>query len=72
MTTGEMIEYTNRFKGIMSMPDSYTRDVRLASLMTDLEGYGIPMFGKERIVDFENHNPFVMRLYRTVSESRVF
>lgn len=68
MTVGEMLLYTNRLKEIMSGKPSHERDVRLANLMTDLEqAYGIPSLRNE---SFETANPFVMQLYRAVSEAR--
>jgi hypothetical protein len=67
MTTGEMLIYTNRFKEIMNGPNSL-RDSRLANLMSDLEiAYHIPASRNE---NFEKQNPFLMQLYRTVSEAR--
>ena len=62
-----MKQYTDRFKEIMGGKKSL-RDVRLANLMTDLEqAYNIPA-----LVDvvYANNNPFVVRLYRTVSLAR--
>ncbi len=69
MTTGQMLEYTNRFNGIIASNSSQDiKDVRLANLMTDLEAaYDIPMMRSE---GFEYDNPHVMQLYRTVSEAR--
>jgi len=67
MTTGEMLIYTNRFKEIMNGSNSL-RDSMLANLMSDLENaYLIPASRNE---NFEKENPFVMQLYRTVSEAR--
>lgn len=73
MNTGEMLGYTERFKEIVNSKQSDDhKAVRLATLMTDLEGaYQIPLFGKERIEAFEKVNPHVMQLYRTVSAERV-
>lgn len=69
MTFGEMLTYTNRLKEInCSNAPQFIRDRRLANLMTDLErSYGIPALRNE---EFEKENPFVMQLYRTVSEER--
>lgn len=69
MTFGEMLQYTNRLKEILesNAPQSI-KDRRLANLMTDLEqAYGIPIL---RDQEFEKENPFVMQLYRTISEAR--
>lgn len=69
MTFGEMLAWTNRLKGIVSCdcPDQ-VKNARLANLMTDLEqAYQIPSLRNE---SFEKANPFVMQLYRTVSEAR--
>ncbi|MEK4181754.1 hypothetical protein NSQ61_20135 [Aeribacillus sp. FSL K6-1121] len=69
MTAGEMLMFTKRFKNILSSktPQSI-KDARLANLMSDLErAYNIPMLRNE---NFEKQNPFVMQLYRTVSEAR--
>lgn len=69
MTTGEMLIYTNRFKEIISSSiPSRIKDQRLSNLMTDLEqAYDIPILQNE---NFEKENPFVMQLYRTISEAR--
>lgn len=70
MTTGEMLAWTRRLRSILSGP-SETRDERLAAMMTDLEQrYDIPLLIGERLAWFETEQPFVMRLYRTVSEWR--
>lgn len=71
MTTGEMLVYTDRFKNITeSTLSNQVKDTRLASLMTDLEHvYGIPMIRNEQ---FEQENPCLMQLYRTVSMERSF
>lgn len=67
MTVGEMLEFTKRFKEIMDR-NSDTKDERLANLMTDLElAYEIPALNDE---EFNKKNPFVMSLYRAVSEAR--
>lgn len=69
ITVGEMLHYTKRFKEIInSNASTYIKNVRLAALMTDLErAYQIPMFRNEA---FEREHPFLMMLYRTVSEAR--
>lgn len=69
MTVGEMLKYTNRLNEILTSPaPNRIKDIRLSNLMTDLEqAYNIPVF---RNREFERENPFVMRLYRTVSEAR--
>jgi hypothetical protein len=71
MTTGEMLGYTKRFNEIMdSSLSNEMKDRRLSALMTDMEvTYNIPMFRNE---EFEKRNPFVMQMYRTVSEARSF
>lgn len=67
MTTGEMLIYTSRFKEIMNGSKSL-RNSRLANLMSDLEqAYAIPSTRNEK---FEKENPFLMQLYRTISEAR--
>jgi len=69
MTVGEMLQYTNRLKEIIhSNAPKLVKDRRLANLMTDLEqAYAIPSMRNE---NFEKENPFLMQLYRTVSEAR--
>jgi len=71
MTTGEMLMFTKRFKNILEAnTPQVVKDARLANLMSDLESaYNIPML---RSKNFEKQNPFVMQLYRTVSEARSF
>ena len=70
MTTGEMLLYTNRRKEIRSIKNADLRDARLANMMTDLESaYNIPMLRDE---SYNAKHPFVMQLYRTVSEERTF
>lgn len=70
MTTGEMLKWTNRLKEIRSIKNTELRDARLANLMTDLETvYGIPMLNNK---NYNEENPHVMQLYRTVSEERTF
>jgi len=67
VTVEEMLKFTKRFKEIMEH-NSDTKDERLANLMTDLErAYGIPALNDE---EFNKKNPFVMSLYRTVSDAR--
>lgn len=67
MTIGEMVGFTKRFNEIINGPNSL-RDSRLANLMSDLENaYHIPASRNE---NFEKENPFLMQLYRTVSEAR--
>lgn len=74
MTFEQMKSYTDRFKEItLSKSTAHIKSVRLASLMTDLEGaFQIPLFGKERIENFERKQPHIMQLYRSVSEAREF
>lgn len=71
MTFGEMRLYTKRFNNIVdSNAPKVVKDARLANLMSDLErAYNIPMLRNE---NFEKQNPFIMQLYRTVSEARAF
>lgn len=70
MTTGEMLKWTNRLKEIRSIKNTELRDARLANLMSDLETvYGIPMLNNK---NYNEENPHVMQLYRTVSEERTF
>lgn len=69
MTTGEMSGWTNRFNEILSGPVSL-REHRLSNLMSDLEqAYGIPIINNE---EFNNRNPHVIQLYRTISDARLF
>lgn len=72
MTFGEMLGFTKRFRNIMNGTGSNQfRDIRLASMMTDLElAYGIRPFIQEEA--FEQDNPYLMQLYRTVSEAKEF
>ncbi|WAA10815.1 hypothetical protein [Fervidibacillus albus] len=69
MTVGEMLQYTNRLKEILSSHAPVAiKDRRLANLMNDLEqAYEIPAL---RNKNFEKQHPFVMQLYKTVSEAR--
>jgi hypothetical protein len=71
MLMREMLAWIRRFKGIMAAESTTEiRDARLGSLMTDLEiAYQIPALSRKK---FENENPFVMQLYRAVSEARSF
>lgn len=71
MNFGEMLEFTNRFQDIMKCCEtSELKTKRLSRLMTDLEiAYGIPSLKDEK---FEKENPYLMQLYRTISEARVF
>lgn len=62
-----MLKITKRFKEIMDH-NSDTKDERLAILMTDMERlYNIPALNNE---EFNKENPFVIAMYRTVSEAR--
>lgn len=67
MTVGEMLGLTNRFKEIISF-NSAEQGERLANLMTDMEvAYDIPILNNE---NFNKKNPFVISMYRTISEAR--
>ncbi|SDJ76933.1 hypothetical protein [Salimicrobium halophilum] len=67
MTTGEMYGYQKRLIDILN-GNNTNRDVRLAHLMTDLERtFHIPMMHKAA---FNEANPHLMELYKTVSEER--
>lgn len=67
MTVGEMLKLTKRFKEIEGC-DSGIKDVRLANMMTDMERlYNIPALNNE---EFNKENPFVIAMYRAVSEAR--
>lgn len=67
MTVGEMLQWTERFNQILGGAQTL-KDKRLANLMTDLEqAYGIPIL---RDQEFEKENPFVVQLYRAISEAR--
>lgn len=74
MTTGEILGYTKRLKSITeSNTSNREKDLRLANLMTDLEGaYQIPLFGGERLERFKKEHPHVFQLYRTASMERSF
>jgi hypothetical protein len=67
MTFGEMLQYTNRLKEILSSNiPKYLKNSRLNTLLNDIKkAYNIPAFYNE---EFERQNPFVMQLYRTVAE----
>lgn len=71
MTFGEMLGFTKRFQDIMKCCEtSELKTKRLSRLMTDLEiAYGIPSLKDEK---FEKENPYLIKLYRTISEARVF
>ena len=67
MTVGEMLKWTERFNQILGGAQTL-RDKRLANLMTDLEqAYDIPILNDE---EYNRKNPFVVQLYRAVSEAR--
>jgi len=67
MTFGEMRIWTERFNQILG-GDQTLKDKRLAQLMTDLEhAYSIPILNNE---EYNRKNPFVVSLYRAVSEAR--
>lgn len=71
MTTGEMLGYTVRFNRIMeAKTSSYIKSRSLADMMSELEGrYQISMF-PELNKKIEREQPWVMQLYRTVSDAR--
>lgn len=71
MTIGEMHGFTKRFNEIVTSDTSEkNKNERLSTLMTDLEqAYNIPSLNDEK---FNEENPFVIQLYRTVSEARMF
>lgn len=67
MTVGEMLGWTKRFNQILGGAQTL-KDKRLAQLMTDLErAYNIPLLNDE---EWNKRNPFVVQLYRAVSEAR--
>ena len=67
MTFGEMRIWTERFNQILGGAQTL-KDKRLANLMTDLEqAYDIPILNDE---EYNRKNPFVVQLYRAVSEAR--
>ena len=69
MTFGEMKAWTERFNQILGGAQCL-KDKRLANLMTDLEqAYDIPILNDE---EYNRKNPFVVQLYRAVSEARSF
>ena len=70
MTTGEMLTWTNRFKGIInSSAPQYLKDSRLAFMMDDLEmAHSIPILASSPRMD--RVNPFALQMYRTVSDAR--
>lgn len=67
MTVGEMLGWTKRFNQILGGAQTL-KDKRLAQLMSDLEqAYNIPILNDE---EYNLKNPFVVQLYRAVSEAR--
>lgn len=69
MTFGEMLKWTERLNQILGGTQCL-KDKRLAQLMTDLErAYNIPILNDE---EYNQKNPFVVQLYRAVSEARSF
>lgn len=67
MTVGEMLKWTERFNQILGGAQCL-KDKRLAQLMTDLkQAYNIPILNDE---EYNRENPFVVHLYRAVSEAR--
>lgn len=69
MTTGEMLVYTRKYNDILALPKG-KRSVKLAVLMTELEiTFKIPMINSDK---FNQENPFLMELYRTISGERTF
>ncbi len=69
MTTGEMLVYTRKYNDILALPKG-KRSVKLAVLMTELEiTFKIPMINSDK---FNQENPFLMQLYRTISGERTF
>lgn len=54
-----------------STDTNYRKAVRLADLMTELEGrYQIPMIGEERIAAFMARYPDIWRLYELIRNQR--
>lgn len=69
ITFEDILYYTNRFNEIQDSSDSrFLKNARLTGLMSSLEAtYKIPVLSNDV---FERKNPFVMMLYRTISEAR--
>jgi len=68
MTVGEMKDLTAKFNEIKTIKQPFTRNRKLADLMTYMEfTYNIPMLKK---IEWERRNPFVVMMYRTISEAR--
>ncbi|MDC3414301.1 hypothetical protein [Terrihalobacillus insolitus] len=74
MQIAEINGFSNRLKEIVEcdLPSSL-KDIRLASLMSDMEQvYQIPTISKRLREAFENKHPEVMELYKRVSMARSF
>jgi hypothetical protein len=68
VTTGEMKKWTDRLTSILGIKDESLRERRLVNMMDDLAlVYSIPTLNNKA---FNEANPFVIKLYRTVSEMR--
>lgn len=67
-----LAEMKSRFGNITeSKANSSFKDIRLGSLMTDMERvFEIPAVAGKRQEAFERKNPEVMALYREVSQAR--
>ncbi|OHR68702.1 hypothetical protein HMPREF3291_08620 [Bacillus sp. HMSC76G11] len=69
MTTGEMLIYTKKYYDILALPKR-KRSLKFANLMTELEvNFKIPMINSNR---FNQENPYLMQLYRMISNERQF
>ncbi|WP_416149461.1 hypothetical protein ACM26V_00225 [Salipaludibacillus sp. HK11] len=66
-----LAEINRKYEVIMNSSDAkHVKVIKLASLMTDMEGFfSIPMLRNE---NWERENPKVIALYRKISISRSF
>lgn len=64
-----LANFRKDFEEILEDPNTNRRDVRLANLMTEMEGtIGIPML---KNLDWEAQHPEEIELYREISNARV-
>jgi len=64
-----LANFRKDFEGILEDTNTTRRDVRLANLMTEMEGtIGIPMLQN---LDWEAQHPEEIELYREISNARV-
>lgn len=64
-----LANFRKDFEEILEDTNTNRRDVRLANLMTEMEGtFGIPMLQN---LDWEAQHPEEIELYREISNARV-